>query len=172
MAFEVQLTLPEFNVAVQSAMARILISAGQDLNHASTYKRTLLERLQEETVGCCAELAIGKLLARYSIPAVGTFHSVPDYLQDLELRATARLDGRLIVRDNDHNDRRYVFATVTGQVVTFVGWMYGYESKKERWLTNPKGYRTSWFVPQRDLRPIETLAILDPAPVAPLTASA
>lgn len=169
MAFEVQLTLPEFNVAVQSAMARIMISAGQALNHASTYKRTLLERLQEETVGCCVELAIGKLVDRYSVPVVGTFHVVPDYLQDLELRGTARADGRLIVRDNDANDRRYVFATVTGQMVTFVGWMYGHEAKKERWLTNPNGYRSAWFVPQSELRPIETLEIPNPSAVAPVT---
>lgn len=171
MGHTLTLTLPEFAVAVQSAMTRILISAGQNLNHSSTYKRTLLERLQEETVGCCAELAMGKLVDRYFIPTVGTFHDVADYLKDLEIRATAREDGRLIVRDNDHPQRRYVFATVTGQAVTFHGWLYGHEAKQDRWLTNPNGYRQAWFVPQRELHPIDSLVIYEttspPAPVAP-----
>lgn len=172
MAFEIELSLAEFAVAVQSAMTRVLVSAGQQLNHASTYKRTYLERLQEETVGCCAELAMGKLVNRYVIPTVGTFHEVPDYLEDLEIRATARLDGRLIVRDNDANNRRYVFATATGQQVVFHGWLYGHEAKQDRWLTDPNGYRPAWFVPQSALHPIETLEFHLDAPVAPTTQSA
>jgi hypothetical protein len=167
MSLDIELTLAEFAVAVQSTMTRMLVSAGQQLNHASTYKRTYLERLHEETVGCCAEMAMGKLVNRYFIPEVGTFHEKPDYLHDIEIRATSRLDGRLIVRDNDHNDRRYVFATVTGQVVSFHGWLYGYEAKKNSWLTNPNDYRLAWFVPQSALRPIETLELhVDAAAVA------
>lgn len=174
MSLAIGLTLAEFAVAVQSAMTRILVSSGQQLNHASTYSRTYLERLQEETVGCCAELAMGKLVDRYNIPAVGTFHEVPDYLHDIEIRATSREDGRLIVRNNDADDRRYVFATVTGhatvavgQQVVFHGWLYGHEAKKDRWLTNPNGYRPAWFVPQSQLRPFETLSFGVLAPVAP-----
>jgi len=157
MALELPLSMAEFAVAVQSAMTRMLISTGQGINHASTYKRTWLERLQEETVGCCAELAMGKLVDRYFIPEVGTFHHKPDCLHDIEVRATARLDGRLIVRDNDANDRRYVFCTVTGNVVNIVGWMFGHEAKQPAFLSNPNDYRPAWFVPQAKLRPLETL---------------
>lgn len=157
MALELPLSMAEFAVAVQSAMTRMLISAGQGINHASTYKRTWLERLQEETVGCCAELAMGKLIDRYTIPEVGTFHNKPDCLHDIEVRATARPDGRLIVRDNDDSSRRYVFCTVTGQTVTFVGWLYGHEAKKPAYMTNPNDYRPAWFVPQSALHDIETL---------------
>lgn len=157
MALDLPLTMAEFAVAVQSAMTRMLISTGQGINHASTYKRTWVERLQEETVGCCAELALGKLIDRYMIPEVGTFHNKPDCLHDIEVRATARLDGRLIVRDNDALDRRYVFCTVTGNTVTFVGWMYGHEAKKPAYENNPNNYRPAWFVPQSVLRSMETL---------------
>lgn len=163
----IELTVSEFAVAVQSAMTRMLVSAGQGINHASTYRRTLVERLQEETVGCCAELAMGKFINQYFIPEVGTFHHKPDCLRDIEMRATARQDGRLIVRNNDDAARRYVFATVTGQTVTFVGWMYGYEAKQSKYLSNPNGYREAWFVPQTDLRPIDTLDFSEATVVAP-----
>lgn len=172
MSVDVQLAIPEFVVAVQSALTRMLVSAGQQINHATTYRRTTLTRLQEETIGCCAELAIAKLFDRYTIPTVGTFHVKPDFLHDVEIRGTGHESGRLIVRDNDASERRYVLATVSGiageqtTTVTFHGWMYGYEAKQARWLTNPNNYRSAWFVPQSELRPFETLVEELVAPLA------
>ena len=156
---EVTLTLADFAVATSSALARMLVSSGQRINHATTYKRTFVERLIEETVGCCAELAIGRVFDRYSIPQVGTFHNKADFLRDIELRSTARADGRLIVRDNDANDRRYVFAVVNGETVNFVGWMWGSEAKQPEYISNPNGYRQAWFVPQNKLRPFSELVV-------------
>lgn len=178
MAILVELSLVEFNVAVQSAMTRILVSKSQDLNHASTYKRTLIKRLEEEVVGCCAELAMGKLLSQYFIPEIGTYHHKPDCLHDIEIRGTALQDGKLIVRDNDASDRRYILATVTGTNAYFVGWCYGYEAKQGKYLDNPNECRQSWFVPQDALRPFETLELTNyqaeprPVGVAPADAAA
>lgn len=157
MALELPLSMAEFAVAVQSAMTRMLISAGQGINHASTYKRTWLRRLHEEVVGCLAELAMGKFIDRYFIPEVGTFHTKPDCLHDIEVRATAWEDGSLIIRDNDADDRRYVFCVVSGKSVEIMGWLYGYEAKKNEYIRNPNAYRASWFVPQAKLRAVETL---------------
>ena len=159
MGMLVKLSLVEFNVAVQSATARTLVSTIQNLNHASTYKRTWLTRLQEEVIGCLVELAMGKLLGLYLIPEIGTYHHKPDCLHDIELRGTAYQDGKLIVRDNDASDRRYVLATVTGELVHFCGWCYGYEAKQAKYLDNPNGYRDAWMVPQDDLRPFGSLEL-------------
>lgn len=157
MSVEVKLSLAEFAVAVQSAMTRMLVSAGSGINHASTYKRTLLTRLQEETVGCCGELAIGKLTDRYFLPEVGTFHTKPDCFDDIEIRSTAVANGRMIIRENDEDSRRYVFCVVTGNTVAVVGWLYGHEAKKPEYRDNPNGYRPAWWVPQNKLRDISTL---------------
>lgn len=150
---EIELTIPEFGQAVATAWLRIMASAMQRLNHATTYKRTLVKRLEEEVVGACGEIAVGKFADRWFVPSVNTFHRVPDCLGDVEVRATAHFDtGRLIVRGNDADDRRYVLALVDGQRVRLAGWLHGHEAKRPEWVQDPHNQRPAWFVPQDALR--------------------
>jgi hypothetical protein len=155
-----ELTLPEFEVAINTARLRIVASAMQRLNHASTYQRDLVKRLDEEVVGACGEMAVGKATGRWFVPSVNTFHRTPDCLKDVEVRATALPTGSLIVRENDADDRRFVLAIVQAPRVTLVGWMTGSEAKQPEFSRDPHGHRQAWFVPQDRLHPItpETLA--------------
>lgn len=152
---QVTLNLSEQSTALRLAWDRILSSASIGINHQSTYKRTMAKRICEEFVGACAEVAISKATGRYFTPSVGTFHRVPDFMNDCEIRATDLATGCLIVRDNDPSDRKYLLAIVDGDVVTFAGGLPGVEAKQDRFLRDPHGYRQSWFVPQSELRPVE-----------------
>jgi hypothetical protein len=76
----VELTLMEFLVAIETAKTRMVASAMQQINHATTYDRTWVRRLHEETVGACGEIAVGKYLGAWFVPSVNTFHRVPDCL--------------------------------------------------------------------------------------------
>ena len=151
---QVTLSPVEFDVAVNSARLRMLSSATKKLNHSSTYERNFIKRLEEEVVGACAELALGKLTGEYFIPSLGTFHHTPDFLLDVEVRGTALDTGRLILRNNDSDDRRYVLAIVDAPKVTFIGWIKGKDGRKPEYVRNPKGYRKAHFVPQEALRPM------------------
>jgi hypothetical protein len=152
---EIELTIPEFGQAVSTAWMRIMASAMQRLNHATTYRRTLVKRLEEEVVGACGEIAVGKYADKWFVPSVNTFHRVPDCLGDVEVRATAIVDsGHLIVRDNDSDERRFVLALVDGQRVLLAGWAYGHEAKRPEWLRDPHSQRPAWFVPRDALRNI------------------
>lgn len=154
MGFTTELTLTEFEVAVNTARLRIVASAMQKLNHSSTYQRDLVKRLDEEVVGACGEIAVGKASGRWFVPSVNTFHRTPDCLGDVEVRSTAVPHGCLIVRDNDSDNRRYVLAIVNAPNVTLVGWITGGEAKQPEFLRDPHGHRPSWFVPQDRLHPI------------------
>lgn len=157
MPITVELTLPEMSVALNAAWLRIVASASKKINHASTYHRPMARRIHEEFIGACGELAIGKAAGVFFVPSVNTFHRVPDFLDGVEVRSTDVATGRLIVRDNDSDERRYVLAIVEGESVSLVGWIEGREAKADKWEENPNGYRPAWFVPQQELRPIETL---------------
>ena len=152
---EVTLTVPEMNLALQSAWLRIMVSTAKGLNAATTKPRPFLTRIKEEVVGAVAEVAVAKAVGGFFVPSVNTFHRVPDILHDVEVRATDDRNGRLIVRDNDSNDRRYLLVTTDGLNSTIVGWMTGGDAKQDHWRANPGGYRESWFVPQHALRPPE-----------------
>jgi hypothetical protein len=155
---EIELTVMEFGQAVFTAWTRIIASSMQQLNHATTYQRTLVKRLEEEVVGACGEIAVGKYTDKWFVPSVNTFHRVPDCLNDVEVRATAHFkNGHLIVRDNDAEDRRFVLALVDGQRVRLAGWLYGHEAKRSEWVQDPHNQRPSWFVPQSALRGMDEL---------------
>jgi hypothetical protein len=115
----------------------------------------MVRRIHEEFIGACGELAVAKSAGVFFLPSVNTFHRVPDFLSDYEIRSTDLPDGSLIVRDNDDNHRRYILATVVDDVVTLVGWIKGEDAKKQEFVRDPGGRRPSWFVPQSSLRPIE-----------------
>lgn len=152
----IELTLSEFATAVSNAMSRIVASRAQELNHASTYERGYLRRLIEEVAGVCGEMALAKHKGVWFSPMLNTFHRSPDCL-GFEVRTTQVTDGRLIVRDNDADDRTYVLAITDGSSVRLVGWMLGGECKQARWADNPNGYRPCWMVPQKYLHPMATL---------------
>lgn len=148
----VELTLPEFGQAVQTAWLRMAVSAAHGFDNASTYRRSMLERLDQEVVGACGEIAVGKLVDRWYVPSVNAFHVIPDCLEDVEVRSTKHRDGCLIVRDNDAPDRRYVLAVMDGNAVRLVGWILGSEARRAEWKRDPHGHRPAWFVPQLELR--------------------
>jgi hypothetical protein len=155
----VQLTLPEWDLAVNTARIRIIASASQRLNHATTYQRDVLTRLKEEVVGACGEIGLAKSAGQWFVPGLNTFHSTPDFLRDVEVRSTDRADGSLIIRDNDDGGRRYVLALVSGSRVKLAGWMLGSDAKKDQWVRDPHGNRPAWFVPQRALRSMEEFVV-------------
>lgn len=167
----VDLTLPEMSVALNIAWLRIVTSAAKKLNHATTYQRSMAQRIYEEFIGACGELAVGKASGTFFVPSVNTFHRVPDCLDNCEVRSTDNTSGRLIVRDNDSDDRRYIFAVMTGDTMTLVGWLTGAEAKKDEWTDNPNGYRPAWFVPQDRLHDVEEILGRDDACHANLPSS-
>lgn len=152
------LTLPEFHLAVQTAMIRIVASASQHLNHANALiSRGLLKRLKDEVVGACGELAVAKWSGQFFVPSVNTFHRLPDCLEDVEVRATDFAGGCLIVRDNDAGDRRFVLAIVRDDLeVTLAGWIWGGEAKAQEFWSNPNGKKAAFFVPQERLWSMDT----------------
>lgn len=151
---EVTLTAWEFKAAVDLASTRMAVSNDRGMNHASTYKRTYLERLEEETVGACSEIAVGKALNWFVSPSVNTFHRVADVGQRVEVRGTKLDNGSLIIRDNDADDRWYILVTGEPPNMVVRGRIRGDMAKRDEWVRDPHGRRKAWFVPQNALLPL------------------
>lgn len=148
---QVALTDYEFADCVGVGLRRLLSSNTKGLNHASTYERGHLKRLEEETLGACGERAFCKALGIYWDGSVDTFHTKADAGVRYEIRSTTRDDGRLIIRDNDDPDRIYVLVTGQPPRMTVRGWILGSWARQPSWRTDPYGYRPAWFVPQNAL---------------------
>lgn len=148
---EVTLTVREYAAAVDVAMQRMAASTEAGHNHASTYQRTWLKRLEEETVGACGELAYCKGIGRFWSPTVNTFHETADVGSNVEVRATTREDGSLIIRSNDSPDRWYALVTGTPPLMTIRGRIKGSDARRPEFQRDPHGHRQAWFVPQSAL---------------------
>ncbi len=149
----VEITLDpwEFKHCVDVANIRMAISNERDLNHASTYVRGYVERIKQETLGACGEMAVCKVIGKFWKPSVNTFHNIADIEPDIEVRSTDRQDGCLIVRDNDPDERWYFLVIGEPPNVTVVGYIRGADARQERWLRNPNDFRKAYFVPQSAL---------------------
>jgi hypothetical protein len=161
--YKVVLDINDFGAGVHAANSRIVASVSKGLNPASTYKRTMPQRFHEELIGALGEIAFGKASGKYFLPRLNTFHGTSDCLSDIEVRATDRQDGSLIVRNNDEGGRRFVLAIVSDDpeecpqskhttLVRLMGWISCEDAKQSQWLRNPNGRRPSWFVPQDCLK--------------------
>lgn len=153
----VTLSEEEFRYCRDEAARRKKSGDTRKLNHASTYQRTDEERIAQEVGGCCAEYAVRKLLGAELVLPFDTFHKIPDILPDWEIRHTRHQNGRLIVRSNDDDDRRYVLVTGDPPELEVRGWLRGHEAKQEKFRWNPWKYRSCWGVPQDELRSAEML---------------
>jgi hypothetical protein len=111
------------------------------------------ERLRDERIGAAAELALAHYLDVPWQAFLNTFHRQPD-VGRFDVRATWRVDGCLIVRDDDPPQRPVVFVTGDGTVMTLRGWAWTAECRRPAYLRNPRGRRPAWFVPVAALRPI------------------
>lgn len=154
----VYITLAPADVALAAKVGamRMRSSGNTGRNpHRSQAGRSDAERIRHETIGCMAEAAVAQHLGIPYAGTVNTFHAEPD-VGPFEVRATDRVDGRLILRDNDHTDRPYVLVTGDGvsPVMALRGWLYGHEGRRPEWLRDPHNRRPCWMVPQSVLRPV------------------
>lgn len=155
----VRLSPTNIALAAEVGLARFTESRAAGRNpHMSQAGRSDAERIRHETLGCMAEAAVAQHIGIPFPATVNTFHTIPD-VGPFEVRSTDRPNGRLIVRDNDHEDRPYVLVTGDGitPVLRLVGWLYGWEARDGRWLRNPHGRRPCWMVPQHALHPVPPL---------------
>jgi hypothetical protein len=168
---KVVLDFSDFLVGVNAATSRMVASVSKGLNPASTYKRTMPQRFHEELLGALGEIAFGKASGKYFVPRLNTFHETADCQGDIEVRATDLCDGRLIVRDNDDDGRKFVLAIVSDNpkespqskhrtIVRLMGWITGEDARQQQWLTNPNGDRPAWFVPQGSLNDMDDVVAI------------
>ena len=101
---------------------------------------------------CAAEMLVGKYLNQFwhqSIHVDG--HRNPaDVGASVEVRHTARTDGRLIVHSRDKDSSKFVLVVGSYPSFRIVGWITGAEAKREAfWWEGAR--HPAYFVPQEAL---------------------
>jgi len=147
-------TFKEMLVAVKAAEVR---QYEAELLGCKEWKQnTLLDALEIHTVGALAELKVSQWLGKKVELTHGTFKDVADVGRDVEVRAVRKEDGKLVIRDNDPTDRRYILTYVSRCSVKLLGWLEGYLALEKGVKANPGGFKEAWFVSQDKLWDMES----------------
>ena len=110
-----------------------------------------------DILGACGELAFCKGIGLEWEASINSFKA-PDAGSDIQVRtspckAAVPPDnfGRLIVREEDNIDHRYVL--VVGNPPNFVikGWIRGSNARQDKWIRIESGRPPAWFVPFQEL---------------------
>ena len=110
--------------------------------------------------GSCAELAAAKATSRYWLASVDfRERTAGDLAGGVEVRATERADGCLILHERDADDRPFVLVTGRAPHFDVRGWLRGGDGKRPEWWRSDVR-APAWFVPVAALHPLDTL----PAP--------
>lgn len=87
----------------------------------------------------------------------------PDVGKNIQVRATEYRRGHLIVHPSDHDSDLFVLVLVAGQTIHIRGWLPGSEAKLPKyWGDKMRNGRPAFWIPQSDLRNVESLLALFP----------
>ena len=160
MNFVYKITFIDLINAMKIADLRIYESIRQNKHDPLTAKMGILKTTEFEIVGVLGEIAACKYL-NIDSPLINGFKKFSDVGTLTEIRSTTKPEGCLIIRDRDDKNKNYVLATVTRYEVTLHGWINGTLAKQPEFQRNPHNLGTSYFIPQDQLQPINTLPHVD-----------
>lgn len=104
--------------------------------------------------GCRGEMAFAKGMNRYWTGSGCTYH-LDDDVGSVQIRTTSHVHGCLLVRPGEGAlDDPWVLVVGEGSDYCIVGWMWGRDARRDKWLRDPAGRPPAYFVPQEALRPV------------------
>jgi hypothetical protein len=108
--------------------------------------------------GALAEMATAKAINHYWDAPVNTFKDPSrGDVGPYEVRRRSRQDWDVLIRPHDADAKVHIAVFGSAPHFRVAGWVFGHEAKQDKWL-KPYGGRTSaWFMPQGELRDLETL---------------
>ena len=151
----------EFSLCVQVANARQVSSIKKKGKDSVNRKNNWVEELDKHIIGCIGELAVAKVLGVTWTGSVDTFKTESDLSGNIQVRHRSNPNFDLIVRDNDKDDDAFVLSRgLPPGAIEIVGWIFGKDAKKEKWLKDYGNYnRKAHFIPSEELHTIESLII-------------
>lgn len=104
--------------------------------------------LTADITGALGELAVAKALGTYWAPSVRDRDKRRGDVDGLQVRATWRRDGRLVIRPDDADDQPFVLVVGEPPDLSIVGWIYPRDARAHsEWRAAPNGGPPATMVP-------------------------
>jgi hypothetical protein len=110
--------------------------------------------------GACGEFVVARELGKFWAGALGNLRA--DDVGRLQVRTSESHTDRLMLHDEDPDDRAFVLVTGIAPRFRIHGWILAREGKRPEWWDDPYGEkygkeRPAYFVPQSELHSIHDL---------------
>lgn len=152
----VHLTEAETRFAMNVGVARLGADLYANLGGRYGKNEDLADRRCEiDIVGALGEMAVAKALDKFWAGALGNFKAAD--VGRVQVRATARLNGSLLLHSPDTDEAAFVLVVGLPPDLWIPGWILARAGKNSKWVRKDTG-RPAFFVPQAALRPLTELA--------------
>ena len=148
--------LEPYEIAVAEFVAERRHVTADDAGYDPAHGCKLADAPRRHLLGAKGEMAVAKGLNLYWSGSVGTFRTGGD-VGRLQVRCGSGDDYKLLVRPVDRDTDVFVLVVGTGPVFRLAGWSTGRAAKQQIWYRTFDDRPPAFFMPQRFLRPIETL---------------
>lgn len=109
--------------------------------------------------GACGESAVAKMLNIYYSGNIGNLKAcdVNNKDRNIEVRTATKDHYRLILHPKDPDESIFVLVTGLAPKFSIKGWLFAKEAKQEKYWQDTGNGRPAYFVPQNDLKDIQSL---------------
>jgi hypothetical protein len=154
----ITLTKVEVEIGVRIGVMRHLNALREGAKDAYGFKGDPWEL---HIQGACAEMASYKAIGRYWSPTIDVRKEAGGDGGPYEVRRRSQQHYDHLIKERDLVDAPHILAC--GLLPTFrvVGWIYGYEARRDDWWHNKHGGRGwAWWPPQEELHDLDELPVL------------
>lgn len=143
----VELTTEEMRTAASVGVERRLRAVARGRRHRHDWSGE--GEWGVDINAAAAELAVAKVLGRYWVDTANTDFD-GDVGPGVQVRWTARANGRLLLHPDDGDTHVFVLVCGTMPAFTIPGWIRGRDGKRPEWWRQDTG-RPAFFVPREAL---------------------
>lgn len=112
-------------------------------------------QIEQDIQGAAGECAAAIYLG---LPRrTGDWYGRWDLGADIEVRSAKGQYHRLIVHEDELDQRRLLLVVGQRPVLRLAGWIHGHQAKRGEWLHSFRSGGQAYYVPQRALRPMDDL---------------
>jgi hypothetical protein len=152
-------TPEERRLAMEEGVRRQAVNEAKGLRGRNKGPRFGDKALEVHLLGAAGEMAVASYMGlKNHLYAEKEARRGSDDLPggiDVKTRSKHRYD--LLVQRNENPDRKFVLVTIQDQKTLIHGWAFGRDCMKEEFWADPARGRPAYFVPQSELRSMESL---------------
>jgi hypothetical protein len=148
----------ERKIAMEEGMRRQAVNEAKGLRGRNRGPRFGDKALQVHLLGAAGEVAVASYLGlKHELFKEKEARRGSDDLPGMDIKTRSKHSYDLIVQRNENPDQRFVLVTIEDQKTLLHGWCYGEEAMQDRFWADPARGRPAFFMPQSELRFMESL---------------